>query len=62
MTLPSIDSVKGGAFFLMAGSCAIESRDLAFEIGEKIAEMTNRLGIPFIFKGSYRKEIGRAHV
>lgn len=55
MTLPSIDSVKGGAFFLMAGSCAIESRDLAFEIGEKIAEMTNRLGIPFIFKGSYRK-------
>ena len=55
MTLPSIDTIKGAPFFLMAGSCAIESRDLAFEIGEKIAEMTQRLGIPFIFKGSYRK-------
>lgn len=42
-------------FFLMAGSCAIESEDLAFEIAEKIDVMTKRLGIPYIFKGSYRK-------
>ena len=40
----------------MAGSCAIENRDLAFEIAEKIKELiTDQFGIPYIFKGSYRK-------
>jgi 2-dehydro-3-deoxyphosphooctonate aldolase (KDO 8-P synthase) len=39
----------------MAGSCAIESKDLAFEIAEKIYTMTQSMGIPYIFKGSYRK-------
>ena len=42
-------------FFLMAGSCAIESRDLAFEIAEKIKSLTEKFNIPYIFKGSYRK-------
>jgi 2-dehydro-3-deoxyphosphooctonate aldolase (KDO 8-P synthase) len=39
----------------MAGSCAIESRDLAFEIAERIDGITKSMGIPYIFKGSYRK-------
>ena len=39
----------------MAGSCAIENRDLAFEIAEKIKGITDQFGIPYIFKGSYRK-------
>ena len=39
----------------MAGSCAIESRDLAYEIAEKIKGITDQFGIPYIFKGSYRK-------
>lgn len=39
----------------MAGSCAIESRDLAFEIAEKIKAITDQFEIPYIFKGSYRK-------
>jgi len=42
-------------FFLMAGPCAIESEAMAMEISEKILAITNRLKIPFIFKGSYRK-------
>lgn len=42
-------------FFLMAGPCAIESRDMAMRIGESIATMTAELKIPYIFKGSYRK-------
>ena len=42
-------------FFLMAGPCAIESEAMAMEIAEKILTITNRLEIPFIFKGSYRK-------
>ena len=55
MQLPSLASIGNGPFFLMAGSCAIESNDLAFEIAEKIHGITKSMGIPFIFKGSYRK-------
>ncbi len=42
-------------FFLMAGPCAIESEDMAMRIAEKILNITDKLEIPFIFKGSYRK-------
>jgi 2-dehydro-3-deoxyphosphooctonate aldolase (KDO 8-P synthase) len=42
-------------FFLMAGPCAIEGEKMAFEIAEAIFKITDRLEIPFIFKGSYRK-------
>lgn len=43
------------AYFLMAGPCAIEGEDMALRIAEKIVTITDRLGIPYIFKGSYRK-------
>lgn len=39
----------------MAGPCAIEGEEIAFEIAEKLNDITNRLHIPWIFKGSYRK-------
>ena len=55
MILPTLDNIGKGPFFLMAGSCAIESNDLAFEIAEKIDGITKSMGIPYIFKGSYRK-------
>ena len=42
-------------FFLMAGPCAIEGRDMALDIAEKINLICKRLEIPYIFKGSYRK-------
>lgn len=42
-------------FFVMAGPCCIEDEATALYIAERIAEMTNKLGIPYIFKGSYRK-------
>jgi 2-dehydro-3-deoxyphosphooctonate aldolase (KDO 8-P synthase) len=42
-------------FFLMAGPCVIEGEEMAFDIAEKIARITDRLQIPYIFKGSYRK-------
>ncbi|RYZ89174.1 MAG: 3-deoxy-8-phosphooctulonate synthase [Proteobacteria bacterium] len=42
-------------FFLMAGPCAIEGEDMALRIAEKIIAITNKLNIPYIFKGSYRK-------
>ena len=42
-------------FFLIAGPCIIEGEAMAMEISEKILNITNKLKIPFIFKGSYRK-------
>jgi len=44
-----------GPFFLIAGPCACEGEDMAFEIGERVHEITQRLGIPYMFKASYRK-------
>jgi 2-dehydro-3-deoxyphosphooctonate aldolase (KDO 8-P synthase) len=56
--LPQIEKLKytnSGNFFLLAGPCAIEGEDMAVEIAEKIVAITDRLKIPYIFKGSYRK-------
>ena len=56
--IPQIDKLKytrTGNFFLMGGPCAIEGEEMALEIAEKIVEITNKLKIPYIFKGSYRK-------
>jgi len=53
-----LDKLKhntSGNFFLMAGPCAIEGEEIALRIAEKIITITDKLEIPFIFKGSYRK-------
>jgi 2-dehydro-3-deoxyphosphooctonate aldolase (KDO 8-P synthase) len=42
-------------FFLIAGPCVIESRELAFETAGKLKEITGKLGIPFIYKSSFDK-------
>lgn len=42
-------------FFLMAGPCVIEGEEMALRIAERIVSVTDRLHIPYIFKGSYRK-------
>lgn len=42
-------------FFLMAGPCAIEGEEIALRIAERIVSITDKLQIPYIFKGSYRK-------
>ncbi len=46
---------KTGNFFLMAGPCVIEGEDMALRIAEKCRDITDRLNIPYLFKGSYRK-------
>jgi len=56
--LPKINKLKhtkSNNFFLIAGPCAIEDKEMAMEIAEKILVITNKLKIPFIFKASYRK-------
>jgi 2-dehydro-3-deoxyphosphooctonate aldolase (KDO 8-P synthase) len=42
-------------FFLIAGPCVIESRELAFETAGRLKEITGRLGIPFVYKSSFDK-------
>lgn len=53
--IPQIKHTKSGNFFLMAGPCVIESEEIALRIAEKIVNITDKLEIPLIFKGSYRK-------
>ncbi len=49
------DLKKTTNFFLLAGPCVIEGEDMALRIAERIVRITDKLGIPYIFKGSYRK-------
>ncbi len=42
-------------FFLIAGPCVVESKEICFEIAEQLVAITTELNIPFIFKASYKK-------
>jgi 2-dehydro-3-deoxyphosphooctonate aldolase (KDO 8-P synthase) len=42
-------------FFLIAGPCVVESEELLMEIADKVYSICKDLGIPYIFKASYRK-------
>lgn len=53
--LPRLKHTESGNFFLIAGPCAIEGEQMAFDIAGQVREICDRLAIPFIFKGSYRK-------
>ncbi|MBN8879352.1 MAG: 3-deoxy-8-phosphooctulonate synthase [Chitinophagaceae bacterium] len=54
------DLVKGQSydennFFLIAGPCVVESEELVMEVADKVSGWCRNLGIPYIFKSSYRK-------
>ena len=53
--IPKLKYTDSGNFFLMAGPCAIEGEEMAMQIAERIKTITDKLQIPWIFKGSYRK-------
>lgn len=42
-------------FTLLAGPCVVESRDLVMRTAESIKEISAKLGIPFVFKSSFKK-------
>ena len=46
---------KNNMFFLIAGPCVIEEEEKTYEIAKKIADITKKNNIPFIFKASYKK-------
>lgn len=42
-------------FFLIAGPCVLEGEQMALDIAGTLKEVTDELGIPYIFKASYDK-------
>ena len=53
--IEQLKNSASGNFFLLAGPCVIEGEQMAMDIAGRIVETTRRLGIPYVFKGSYRK-------
>jgi len=43
------------SFFLFAGPCVVENTEMPLEIATQISAITSKLGIPYIFKASYKK-------
>ena len=53
--LPKISHSNSKQFILIAGPCAIEGEEMAMRIAEKIKTISDKLSIPYIFKGSFKK-------
>jgi len=53
--IPQIKHLSSGNFFILAGPCAIEGEEMALKIAEKLITITDKLEIPFVFKGSFKK-------
>ena len=53
--IPKLKYLADNNFFLMAGPCCIEGEEMAFDIADKMVAICDKLHIPYIFKGSYRK-------
>lgn len=55
MKLCGFDVGLDKPFFLIAGPCVIESKDMAQATSGRLKEITTKLGIPFIYKSSFDK-------
>jgi 2-dehydro-3-deoxyphosphooctonate aldolase (KDO 8-P synthase) len=53
--IPKIKHLDSSNFFVLAGPCAIEGEEMALKIAEKLVTITNKLKIPYVFKGSFKK-------
>lgn len=53
--IPKIKHLDSNNFFLLAGPCAIEGEDMAMRIAEQVVKITDKLSIPYVFKGSFKK-------
>lgn len=53
--IDKLQASKSGNFFLLAGPCVIEGEQMAMDIAGHVSEITKKLDIPYVFKGSYRK-------
>ena len=55
ITIPKLKHTNSNNFFLLCGPCAIEGEDMALRIAEKVVSITDKLEIPYVFKGSFKK-------
>ena len=53
--IPKLKHTNSNNFFLLAGPCAIEGEEMALRIAEKVCTITDKLKIPYVFKGSFKK-------
>ena len=53
--IPQIKHTDSGNFFVLAGPCAIEGEEMALRIAERLVGITDKLQIPYVFKGSFKK-------
>ena len=49
------DLINSNNFFLFAGPCVVEDLDMPLQIATEIKTITDKLGIPYVFKASYKK-------
>jgi len=55
MKIGSFDVGLDRPFFLIAGPCVIESREMAIETAGRLKEITDRVGVNFVYKSSFDK-------
>ena len=53
--IPNLKYLESNNFFLIAGPCAIEGEEMAFKIAENCIKICDKLKVPYIFKGSFKK-------
>ncbi|MBO6606133.1 3-deoxy-8-phosphooctulonate synthase [Psychroserpens sp.] len=53
--VPKLKHTDSNNFFLLCGPCAIEGEDMALRIAESVVSITDKLNIPYVFKGSFKK-------
>lgn len=53
--VPKLKHTDSDNFFLLCGPCAIEGEEMALRIAEKVVSITDKLQIPYVFKGSFKK-------
>jgi len=53
--IPQLKHTTNNNFFLLCGPCAIEGEEMALRIAEKVVSVTDKLQIPYVFKGSFKK-------
>jgi 2-dehydro-3-deoxyphosphooctonate aldolase (KDO 8-P synthase) len=51
----TLNDLKNKQFFLIAGPCIVENKEICFEVAAKMKELSTKYGIKYIFKSSYRK-------
>ena len=54
-SIPNIKYLESNSFFLLAGPCAVETKEISFVTAARLKEICDNLQIPLIFKSSFKK-------